>query len=125
MRRSTDQFNLKALLKSFIYAFKGILKVMQYERNMWIHIVIAASVIILGLIVQITRLEWILIICCIGFVLVLEILNTAIENLTDLIAPDQNERAAKIKDVAAGAVLIAAITALIIGLFVFVPYIFK
>lgn len=98
---------------------------MQYERNMWIHIVIAASVIILGLIVQITRLEWILIICCIGFVLVLEILNTAIENLTDLIAPDQNERAAKIKDVAAGAVLIAAITALIIGLFVFVPYIFK
>ena len=124
MRRFTDEFNLKTLLNSFNFAFRGILKVMQYERNMWIHLTIASLTVILGLIFQITRPEWIMIVFCIGLVLVSEITNTAIENLTDLVAPDESERAGKIKDVAAGAVLVASITATVIGLLVFVPYLF-
>jgi diacylglycerol kinase (ATP) len=124
MRRFTDEFSLKTLLNSFNFAFRGILKVMQYERNMWIHLTIASLTVILGLIFHITRPEWIMIVFCIGLVLVSEITNTAIENLTDLVAPDESERAGKIKDVAAGAVLIASITAMVIGLLVFVPYLF-
>ncbi len=69
-------------------------------------------------------MEWVAIILCIGMVLATELINTAIERLVDLISPDRNPIAGQIKDIAAGAVLICAIAAAIVGLIIFIPYLF-
>lgn len=77
--------------------------------------------IVLGLFFGLNVMEWTAIIFAIGFVLVTEVLNTVIENLTDFVSPEFNENIGKIKDVAASAVLIAAFVAIAIGCFVFIP----
>ncbi len=71
---------------------------------------------------EVTRTEWCILIFCIGLVWMAETFNTALETITDLVSPEQNLLAGKTKDLAAGAVLLAAITAAVIGLIIFVPY---
>lgn len=86
---------------------------------------IAAITAFAGIIFQIKRQEWIIIIFCMGFVFVTEMVNTAIEKSVDLVSQSENKKAGIIKDIAAGAVFIAAFTALVIGLIIFIPYLLK
>ncbi len=104
--------------KSFGYAINGIKQSLS-QRNIKIQIVIAVIAIVLGFIFTIRPGEWCIILLCIGMVLSLEITNTALEHLVDLVSPDYNEKAGKIKDLAAGAVLVASIFSAIIGLIIF------
>lgn len=113
--------NLKELVLSFKYAITGIIETIKLERNMRIHIFIMLLVIVFGIILKISVLEWI--ICIILFALVLagELFNTAIENAVDIIMPERHDKAKIAKDAAAGAVLILAIASAVVGLIIFVP----
>jgi diacylglycerol kinase (ATP) len=111
-------------LKSFGFALKGIGFMLRTQMNAKIHAVAALVVITLGFIYSIETFEWCLIIFAIGLVFIAELFNTALEFLTDLISPHYHEKAGKVKDIAAGAVLFAAITAALIGLMIFIPRIF-
>lgn len=114
-------FSLKKRLASFRYAFKGMAIILSTQHNFLIHLVIALVVTILGLILNISNFEWILIILTIAMVLSAEAFNTAIEKLTDLVSPEYDIRAGKVKDIAAASVLITATCSVIIGLIIFLP----
>jgi len=114
---------LKARLRSFKYAINGIVDLFANTPNAKIHLVVSLIVVICSFYFDITRGEWIAIIFCIGLVLAAESLNTSIEYLTDLVTKDYHELAKKTKDAAAGAVLICALTASIIGCYIFFPYV--
>lgn len=122
--RNRKSFSIRQRLKSFVYAWRGLLLLIRQEHNAWIHLSAAAGVVIAGFCFNITQLEWIAVVFCIGLVLAAETFNTAIEKLANVVSPDWNELIGKVKDVAAGAVLICAITAAIVGLIIFIPYIF-
>lgn len=113
---------LQKRLKSFTYAFSGIGSFLSKEPNAWIHCSAIVIVTIAGFLFGITRTEWLVIILCFGIVLAAEAFNTAIERLVNLVSPDYHPIAGDVKDIAAGAVLICAITAAIIGLIIFIPY---
>lgn len=115
-------FRLVDRLASFKYALTGILKVIKHEHNFRIHLVAAIIVIVAGFYFQVTTNEWLWLIGAIVSVLSLEMINTAIEKLVDLKEPEYNPKAGLIKDIAAGAVLIASIGALAIGVIIFWPY---
>lgn len=108
--------------KSFIYAFNGI-KLSLQQRNMKVHICCALLAIACGFILKINTTEWCMILICIGIVLALETINTAIESFVDLIEPNHHPIAGKIKDLAAGAVLIFSIVSALIGIMIFGKYI--
>ncbi len=116
------------LLHSFNWAFDGIVHVLRHERNMWIHFAIAALVLIASLFFALSRLEVVALLIAISFVLIAEMLNTAVEHIVDLITDTHDPRARIAKDVAAGAVLIAAVNAIVVAYLVFydkitnVPY---
>lgn len=112
---------MKKLLKSFKYAFDGICTGIKEEQNMKIHITIMILVIIFGIMLKISKMEWIICIILFGLVISMELINTAIENTVDLVTKEKNEQAKIAKDVAAGAVLVSAIASAIIGLIIFVP----
>ena len=114
----------KRLIKSFGYALTGIKSAFKAEPNMRIHIAIIILVIIMGFIFKITKLEWIICIILFGLVISAELVNTAIENLTDIAMPEINPNAKLVKDIAAGSVLVMAMVSAIIGLIIFVPKIF-
>lgn len=118
-----NNFSISKRIKSFSYAFAGIYILTTGQHNTWIHICISVLVIVCGLLFQVNTIEWAILIFAIIIVLVSEALNTAIEFLCDLVSPDQHPLIKKSKDVAAGAVLISAIGAAIIGLIIFLPYI--
>lgn len=112
---------MKKLIKSFKYAIEGIYTGIKKEKNMKIHLSIMILVIIFGIILKINKIEWIICIILFGLVIALELMNTAIENTVDLITKEKTPLAKIAKDVAAGAVLVAAITSAIIGLIIFIP----
>ena len=95
---------------------------MWQEHNFRIHLLAAIIVIFLGFYFKVTRQEWLWLVAAIGLVFITETINTAIEKLVDLTKPERDPLAGQIKDVAAGAVLISAITALIIGIVTLWPY---
>lgn len=109
------------LYKSFGYAFQGIFNTIRTERNIKIHCVIAVLVIIFGIWLKITKTEWMICFILFGLILALELVNTAVEAAVDLCTEDRRPLAKKAKDAAAGAVLIAAIFAAVIGLMIFIP----
>lgn len=116
---------MKKIIKSFKYAIEGIRTGIKEEKNMKIHIFIMILVIICGIIFKINKVEWVICIILFGFVISLELVNTAIETTIDLITLERNPKAKIVKDVAAGGVLIAAITSAIIGLIIFIPKIIR
>ena len=118
-------FSIKARLRSFVYAFRGILSMVREEHNFRIHGVAMLVVIAAGFWLQVSRADWLWLVLAIGLVLAAETFNSALERLVDLRQPEQDPNAGKIKDLAAGAVLLSAITAAIIGVLVFWPYIEK
>lgn len=111
----------KKFIDSFKYALQGIIQALKDEKNLIIDILIMIVVIIFGIILKINQSEWIICIIQFGFVISLEMVNTAIENTVDLITIEKHPKAKIAKDVSAGAVLIAAITSAVIGLIIFVP----
>lgn len=115
----------KNILYSFKYAFNGIISSIKKERNMKIHISIMTIVMLLGIILKIQKIEWIICIILFGLVISLEMINTSIEIVVDMVMPNKNENAKNAKDISAGAVLIVAITSLIIGLIIFIPKIYN
>ena len=122
---NSGKFSFHDRLKSFGYAFSGIINVLKKQHNFRIHVVIAIAVIIAGFWFEISIAEWLFLIFAIGFVLSAEMFNSAIEVLVDMISPGFDEKAGLAKDIAAGAVLVAAVTAAVIGLLIFIPYILK
>jgi len=111
-------------LKSFAFAGKGIVSIIASERNMRVHVFAAIAVIVLGIYFKITKIEWCLSMLCIGLVMAAESFNTAIEALTDIIKKESHPIAGKVKDAAAGGVLLASIAAAVTGLLIFWKYFF-
>ncbi len=109
------------LISSFKYALEGIKASFIKERNMKIHVLMMILVIILGIILKLTKLEWIICIILFGLVISAELFNTTIEIVVDMISPEKNKNAKYAKDISAGAVLILAISAMIVGLIIFIP----
>jgi diacylglycerol kinase (ATP) len=109
------------LIASFGYAIRGIGFMLKTQRNAQIHITAIVIAICLGLILKISPAEWLFIVFVIALVVAAELINTAIENLTDLISPGYHEKAGRVKDLSAGAVLICAIAAAITGFMIFLP----
>lgn len=109
------------LYKSFGYAFAGIFAVVTKERNMKIHCAAVVCVVIAGLVFHITPIEWCICLILFGLVMALEIVNTAVEAVVDLVTEERRPLAKLAKDAAAGAVLIAAIMAALAGMIIFIP----
>ncbi len=109
------------LLESFRFAFAGLWYALRTQRNVRVHLLIAAAVVALGLWLGLSPDRWALLTLTIGFVLISEAFNTAIETLVDLVSPDYHPLAKVVKDVMAGAVLLAAIASVIVGLLVLGP----
>lgn len=107
------------LIKSFNYAAEGIIYVLRTQRNMKLHFLIAGIVLVLSLFLNLSRLEFIALLFAVTFVLVAELVNTAIEAAIDVVTPTFDPLAMIAKDVAAGAVLISAINAVVVGYLVF------
>jgi len=114
---------MKDFLRSFVFAWIGILNVLK-ERNFRIHLLILSAVISMGFYFQITATEWIVILVISAVVLALEMVNSSIERLCDLYTTDRHKEIAKIKDIAAGAVLVAAFFAAVTGSIIFYKYLF-
>lgn len=112
---------LKDRLRSFAYAFKGIAEVVRHQANMRIHVVVMLLVLLVAFLLPLSTTEWALILICMGMVLSAELFNSALEYLTDLVSPDYHALAGKAKDAAAGAVLVCAIAAVLVGLLVLGP----
>jgi len=116
---------LSGRLRSFGHAFRGLKVLLQSQHNARIHAVATILVLAAGLLLRISTLEWALIALAISCVWVAEALNTAIEFLVDRVSPEPHPLAGKAKDVAAGAVLVAAIGSAIVGLYVFGPHLLR
>ena len=109
------------MARRFFWAGRGVRILFQTEANARIHAVATVAVLAAGWAFEISRLEWCAVLAAIGLVLTAEGINTAIEAVVDLASPEQHPLAGRAKDVAAGAVLIAAVVAAVIGLLVFGP----
>jgi diacylglycerol kinase len=119
--KSDKPFSIQARLKSFVYAFEGIKAFFKYEPQALIHVIATSVVILASFYFKISANEWLAIIFAIGIVVISEMLNTAIEKLTDMVSPEINPKAKVVKDIAAGAVLVASMVASVIGLIIFLP----
>lgn len=113
------------LLKSFSYAITGITTAIRSERNMRIHLILSIIAIGCSLFFSISTVEWLFVIVAIGGMFSLEILNTAVERVVDLVTEEYHPLAKQAKDLAAGAVFVYALTVVIIGIIIFLPRIFK
>jgi diacylglycerol kinase len=112
---------MKKLIRSFGYAFKGVVYATATQLNFRIHLAATVLAVTFGCALNISSGEWLWIALCVTLVLMAELFNTMIEALTDLVSPGYNEKAGHIKDMSAGAVVIAAIFALTIGIIIFLP----
>lgn len=120
-----DRFTIKKRLKSFGFAFNGFIILFREEHNSRIHFIAAFFAVIAGFWLKISLIEWVAVVFAIGFVITLELINSAIENIADFISPEKHEMIKKIKDLAAAGVLVGAITSLTIGLIIFLPKIIE
>ena len=111
----------KKLINSFKYAIEGIITSFKTERNMKIHIFIMILVIIAGIILKISALDWIILVIMFALVISAELFNTTFETVVDMVTKERNEKAKLAKDIAAGAVLVLAIGSIIVGLIIFIP----
>lgn len=115
---------MKRHILSFGLAFSGIWYVLRTQPNFFVHGTAAALAIFLGLTFQISHLEWVALILTITFVFISEMINTSVESMTDLITSEHRAQAKIAKDVSAGMVLTAVISAIIVGIVIFAPKIF-
>lgn len=115
------RFSLTDRARSFKYAGRGIARLISREHNAWIHCFVAVCVVLVGLWLGLSTLEWAAVVLCIGAVLAAEGINSAIEVLCDRVSPGYDEAIKHAKDLAAGAVLILAVMSVIVGLLIFIP----
>lgn len=109
----------------FKCASHGIMVCFKEETNMKVHALIAFVVVLLAYFLQFSRVEWCLLLLCIGLIFALEMVNTAIENIVDFICPQFDKRAGKIKDISSGLVLIFAFFVAIVGCLLFIPHLIE
>jgi len=116
-----ENFSIRARVRSFKFSFEGLAAFFRKEHNSWIHVL--ATLVVLGVSywVGVTRTELLAIVFAIGFVWVAEIFNTCIERMMDYISLERHPDIKFIKDLASGAVLIAALTAVVVALIIFIP----
>jgi len=110
-----------SLLKSFYYAFEGLKTAFKEEPNFKIHTVIALAVLTLAFFLNFSVSEWLLLLFTISFVLIIELVNTSLEDIVNLVNPQIHPLAKKAKDVMAAAVLLSAATAAVVGSVLFIP----
>jgi diacylglycerol kinase len=116
-----EKFSLRNRIKSFRYAIAGILKFVRQEHNARIHAVATVAVIIAGIVFHVSYSEAAALAMVTGGVWITEMLNTCLERMADVVHPAIHPTIKFIKDLAAGAVLVAAITAVVVALFIFIP----
>ena len=116
-----ENFSIRARIRGFKFSFEGLAAFFRKEHNSWIHVL--ATLVVLGVSywVGVTRTELLAIVFAIGFVWVAEIFNTCIERMMDYISLERHPDIKFIKDLASGAVLIAALTAVVVALIIFIP----
>ena len=112
---------MKTFLRSARFALQGTGQFFSKQRNARIQTVMGLMAIALGFIVSISPYQWLIVLFCIGLVISLEMINSAIEIFCDMVTTDFHPKIKIIKDVAAGAVLVASVISLVIGLFIFIP----
>lgn len=115
----------KALVKSFGYAFEGLSHAIRHNRNLKIHLAVGLIVILLSIFIHVTSFEMGVLGVMILLVILSEMINTAIEEMVNLITNEHRKEAKIAKDVAAGMVLVAAMGSVIVGVLIFTPYILK
>ena len=108
-------------LKSVKYASKGLVHLIRTENAIKTQIAISIIMTFAGFYFQLTTVEWLAQILCIGLIIVAEGINTAIEHIVDYIQPNFDKKIGLIKDIAAGAVMFAALTAIVVGLIIYTP----
>lgn len=111
--------NFRKVLRSFQFAGRGIVDLFRFENNAKVHLLLAGLVILAGFYLQLSRSEWAIITTQIGLVWAAEAFNTAIEKLCDFVSPGRHPQIKAIKDLSSGAVLLLAVTAVIVGLIIF------
>lgn len=116
---------LKQIINGFGHAARGLMYVLTMERNARIHLLSAMAVLLLGWFLEVSPAEQAAIFFAIVIVFLAEIVNTAFEKTLDLVDASHNEKVRVIKDMAAGAVLVASIAALVIGIAIFWPYLLE
>ena len=122
MKFEKDNSFFTGRFKSIGFAIKGAFKLVTTEHSVMVQFSIAILITIAGVYFNITKEEWLIQTLAIGLVLAIEGLNTAVEKVADFVHPDFHERIGFIKDIAAGAVFFAALTAIIIGAIIYIPY---
>ncbi|TYR82370.1 diacylglycerol kinase family protein [Priestia megaterium] len=120
-----DKKDLKKVVRSFGYAFEGLIQVIKTETNMQIHVCASIVVLALGAWCQLSAMEWIIVLLLIAGMFSLELINTAIEKAVDLITKTHHPLAKHAKDAAAAAVLIYACFAVVIGIIIFGKYLLE
>ena len=116
------KYRWRSLCYSFKYAIRGIARVLKAEKSFRMQLLLGTLTVIVGFLFRISPTEWLFVILMICIILCLEMINTAFELIIDLVTEEYKIIVEHIKDIAAGAVLIASFTALIIGLVIFIPY---
>ncbi|GGD04548.1 diacylglycerol kinase family protein [Pontibacillus salipaludis] len=114
----------KKKLIGFSFAFQGLWEVLKTERNFRIHLSVSAIVVLAGLFFDLAAWEWVAVITIMAMVIILEMINSVIERIMDFLSPEQHPLVGEIKDISAGAVLVAALASVIIACIIFLPKLF-
>ena len=118
---SEQKFSVRSRIRSFRFAIAGLRSVWAEEHNARVHLAAAILVVAAGFWFDVSSTEWMSLVFAIGFVITTEIVNTALEKLADVVEPNIDPRIKLVKDLSAAAVLMSVITAVVIGLIVFLP----
>lgn len=110
------------LYKSFVYALRGLIHAVRAERNLKIHLTATVVVVAAAAFFELERWEWVAALLCIGIIWAAEMLNTAVEKLADFVHPEHHEKIGRVKDIAAGGVMLMAFIAIAIAVIIFGPY---
>jgi diacylglycerol kinase len=121
MEHTREGFSWRKRLKSFTAAVAGFKELVLHEHNARIHLVAAVLAVAAGFLLNISSWEWVAIVLVIGLVFAAELVNSAIEELSDVINPQSDRRIKRIKDYGAAAVLVAAMVSVVVGFVIFVP----
>lgn len=125
VREEKKKMGFKRFFRSFGYSCAGLKYAFKFEQNMLVHALATIVVIVAGVLLKLTMIEWLLVLLVIGLVIATELINTSIEAVVDLACPEIHPLAKIAKDTASASVFVFAITALIVGILVFVPNILE
>jgi diacylglycerol kinase (ATP) len=124
MAKESSAFSWQKRLKSFTYAGEGMKALFKTEHNAYIHGALTVMALLFAVVLHISRTEWMVLLLATAMVWITEVINTALEKTMDLISEEVHPVIKQVKDLAAAAVLVAAIMAVVIGLLIFIPKLF-